>query len=108
MLPYMLAVGIALILQFLNIQFDLSRDGANGFLQLVPFTFVGAMLDHSMMAMGSVFLLDLPALGPFSFATIFPLMILERLVATVLAALVGFIVLRYFGDVIGLGSIRET
>ena len=104
MVPYMLAAAIAIILQFLNIRFDSNRTGIYRYLQFIPFTFVGAMLDHSMMAMGSVFLLDIPALGPFSFATIFPLMILERTVATVLAALVGFIIFRYFGDVIGLSS----
>jgi len=107
MLPYIVAVFIAILLQFFNIRFDSGRTGIYRYLQLIPFTFVGAMLDHSMMAMGSVFLLDLPALGPFSFATIFPLMLLERLIATVLAALVGFIVLRYFGDVIGFGASRE-
>jgi len=107
MLPYMLAVGIAIILQFFNLRFDPSRTGIYRYLQFIPFTFVGAMLDHSMMAMGSVFLLDLPALGIFSFATIFPVMILERLVATILAALVGFIIFSYFGDVIGFGASSE-
>ncbi|MBA7581259.1 hypothetical protein ES708_23161 [subsurface metagenome] len=57
-----------------------------------------------MMAMGSVFLFDLPAVGIFSFATIFPLMILERVTATLLAALVGFIILKYFGNEIGIQS----
>ena len=104
MLPYMLAAVIALVLQFKNITFDPNRTGYHKYLQLIPFTFVGAMLDHSMMAMGSVFLLDLPPVVGFSFALIFPLMILERVVATILAALVGFIILRYFGNEIGIMS----
>jgi len=108
MLPYMLAAVIALILQFKDIQFDMNRTGIVKYLQLIPFTFIGAMLDHSMMAMGSVFLLDLPPIIGFSFALIFPLMIIERTVATLLAALVGFIIFRYFGDILGLGVNRET
>lgn len=107
MLPYMLAAIISLILQFKDIKFDTNRTGLFRYLQIIPFTFVGAMLDHSMMAMGSVFLLDLPPLGIFSFATIFPIMILERAIATVLAALIGFIVLKYFGDEIGITSSQE-
>jgi hypothetical protein len=93
---------IAVILQFKQIRFDSDRVGVYRYLQLIPFTFIGAMLDHSMMAMGSVFLLDLPPIVGFSFALIFPLMIIERVVATILAALVGFIILRYFGTEIGI------
>ncbi|MCK5264182.1 MAG: hypothetical protein KAR03_01120 [Candidatus Thorarchaeota archaeon] len=104
MLPYMLALVVALVLQFKEIKFDSTRTGVYRYLQFIPFTFVGAMLDHSMMAMGSVFLFDLPAVGIFSFATIFPLMILERVTATLLAALVGFIILKYFGNEIGIQS----
>ena len=107
MLPYILAAIIALILQFKEIKFDSNRTGIFRYLQLIPFTFVGAMLDHSMMAMGSVFLLDLPAIGiGFTFELIFPLMILERVVATLLAALVGYIILKYFGNEIGITSDR--
>ena len=102
MLPYMLAAVIALILQFKEIKFDSEKKGVYGYLQLIPFTFIGAMLDHSMMAMGSVFLLDLPPVIGFSFALIFPIMIVERVVATILAALVGYIILRYFGTEIGI------
>lgn len=105
MLPYMLAAIMALALQFVTIKFDSTRAGIYRYLQLIPFTFIGAMLDHSMMAMGSVFLLDLPAIGlGFTFALIFPLMVLERVVATFLSALIGYIVLRNFGDEIGIQS----
>ncbi len=108
MLPYMLAAVIALVLQFKEIKFNWNRTGVSKYLQLIPFMFVGAMLDHSMMAMGSVFILDLPAVGiGFTFALIFPLMILERVVATILAALIGFVIFRYFGTEIGLISNQE-
>jgi len=107
MIPYMLAALVALVLQFKEIKFDSTRTGVYKYLQFIPFTFVGAMLDHSMMAMGSVFLFDLPAVGIFSFATIFPLMILERVVATILASIFGFIILSYFGSEIGLTSNQE-
>lgn len=105
MLPYMIAAIIAILLQFKEIRFDSNRKGISRYLQLIPFTFIGAMLDHSMMAMGSVFLLDLPAVGiGFTFSLIFPLMIIERVVATILAALVGFVILQYFGNEIGIVS----
>ena len=108
MLPYMLAAIIAVVLQFREIKFDWNRTGISKYLQLIPFMFVGVMLDHSMMAMGSVFLLDLPAVGiGFTFALIFPLMILERVVATILASLIGFVILSYFGTEIGLTSNQE-
>ena len=108
MLPYMLAAVIALILQFKQIKFDWNRMGISKYFQLIPFMFIGAMLDHSMMAMGSVFLLDLPPVVGFSFALIFPLMLFERIIATVLAALVGFVILKYFGTEIGIISTSET
>ncbi|MFW9788993.1 MAG: hypothetical protein ACFFE2_04795 [Candidatus Thorarchaeota archaeon] len=103
MTPYMLAAILAFGLQVKTIEFRTGQTGFNRYLQLIPFTFIGAMLDHSMMAMGSVFLLDLPPVGiGFTFELIFPLMVLERIVATILAAVVGYIVLEYFGDEIGL------
>ena len=104
MLPYMLAAVVAIVLQFKEIKFNTTRTGIFKYIPLIPITFVGAMLDHSTMAMGSVFLLDIPAVGIFSFAAIFPLMILERVIATILAALVGFVILKYFGNEIGINS----
>ena len=49
-----------------------------------------------MMAMGSVFLLQIPA-GVFGFV-IFPAMLVERTIATLLGALLGFIILKVFGE----------
>jgi hypothetical protein len=90
MTPYILAVIVALCLQIVRIEFDLDKKGTYKYLQILPFTFLGAMLDHSMMAMGSVYLLGLDA---GLFITIFPLMILERTIATIVGAIVGFVVL---------------
>jgi hypothetical protein len=90
MTPYILAVIVALFLQYVGIEFDLEKEGTSRYLQLLPFTFLGAMLDHSMMAMGSVFLLGLES---GIFLGILPLMIIERTIATIVGAIVGFIVL---------------
>ncbi|MHA2152569.1 MAG: hypothetical protein ACXAAQ_11350 [Candidatus Thorarchaeota archaeon] len=86
MLPYMLAAVVSLVFQIKKFEFDPSRS----YLQLIPFTFLGAMLDHSMMAMGSVFLLPIPA-AVFGFV-IFPVMLVERTIATLIGALLGFII----------------
>lgn len=90
MTPYMLAVIVALVLQYVGIEFDLDKEGSSKYLQILPFTFLGAMLDHSMMAMGSVFILGLEA---GLFISILPLMIVERTIATIVGAVVAFAVL---------------
>ncbi|TFG29864.1 hypothetical protein EU527_15195 [Candidatus Thorarchaeota archaeon] len=92
MMPYMFAVIITIILQIMKFEFDIG----SSYTQLIPFTFLGAMLDHSMMVMGSVYLLQLPA-EVFGYA-IFPVMIIERVIATFLGAILGFIILKIFGS----------
>ena len=92
MLPYMLAAIVSLIFQIKKFEFDPNHS----YLQLIPFTFLGAMLDHSMMAIGSVYILQIPA-AIFGYV-IFPAMIVERIIATLLGALLGFIILKVFGD----------
>ena len=92
MLPYMLAVVVTIVFQIKNFEFDPKQS----YLQLIPFTFLGAMLDHSMMAMGSVYLLEIPIVV-FGFV-IFPAMIIERTIATLLGALLGFVILKVFGE----------
>ncbi len=92
MLPYMLAAIVSLVFQIKKFEFDAKRS----YLQLIPFTFLGAMLDHSMMAMGSVYLLQIPA-AVFGFG-IFPAMLVERTIATLLGALLGFVILKVFGE----------
>lgn len=101
MLPYMLAAIVALVFQIKKFEFDPKRS----YLQLIPFTFLGAMLDHSMMAMGSVYLLQIPA-AVFGFG-IFPAMLVERMIATLLGALLGFIILKVFGEEISTSTNLE-
>jgi hypothetical protein len=90
MTPYVLAVVVALVLQIVGIEFDLEKSGTSKYLQILPFTFLGAILDHSMMVMGSVFILGLEA---GLFFGIFPVMIVERTIATIVGAVVAFAVL---------------
>jgi len=92
MLPYALAAIVALVLQVKRFEFDPNKS----YLQLLPLAFIGAMLDHSMMVLGSVYMLEIPA-AVFGFA-IFPAMIVERTIATLLGALLGFIVLNVFSE----------
>jgi len=94
MTPYMLALIIVLLLQVRSIEFNPERLGPLRHLQLLPYTFIGAMLDHSMMAMGSVYLLALPP-AVFGFV-IFPLMLLERGLAAIVGALIASVVLGAF------------
>jgi hypothetical protein len=101
MLPYMLAVVVTLVFQVKKFEFDPNRS----YLQLIPFTFLGAMLDHSMMVLGSVYLLEIPA-PVFGFA-IFPAMLVERTIATLLGALLGFIILKIFGEELGNSTSQE-
>ena len=94
MTPYLLALIIVLLLQVRSIEFNPDRQGPLRYLQLLPFTFIGAMLDHSMMAMGSVYLLVLdPAIFGF---VIFPLVLLERGLAAIVGAVIASVVLGAF------------
>ncbi|MHA3963175.1 MAG: hypothetical protein AM325_006510 [Candidatus Thorarchaeota archaeon SMTZ1-45] len=102
MLPYILAAVVSLIFQIKRFEFNPNKS----YLQLIPFTFLGAMLDHSMMAMGSVYLLQIPA-SVFGFV-IFPVMLIERTIATLLGALLGFIILKVFDEEISGSLDRET
>lgn len=95
MLPYMLAAIVSLIFQIKKFEFDPNRS----YLQLLPFTFLGAILDHSMMAIGSVYLLQIPA-SVFGFG-IFPAMLVERTIATLVGAILGFLILKVFGEELG-------
>ena len=90
MTPYILALVVALALQFVGVGFDLTKVGVTKYLQILPYTFVGAMVDHSMMAMGSVYILQLES---GLFIGIFPLMVVERAIATILGAIVAWVVL---------------
>ncbi|MCK5302172.1 MAG: hypothetical protein KAJ96_03445 [Candidatus Thorarchaeota archaeon] len=98
MTPYLLALIIVLLLQVRSIEFNPDRQGPLRYLQLLPYTFIGAMLDHSMMAMGSVYILALdPAIFGF---VIFPLVLLERGLAAIVGAVIASVVLGAFRNAV--------
>ncbi len=96
MIYYVLAAIVAVTLQFEPFRFDLSRQGYKRFLQLIPIALVGTITDFSMMTMGAVYILEVPA-AAFGFA-IFPFMLAERTTATIISAIVAVIVLSTFKD----------
>ncbi|MHA1771748.1 MAG: hypothetical protein ACTSYL_12580 [Candidatus Thorarchaeota archaeon] len=98
MLPYALAAIIALVLQIYQIEFDPEKEGWRRYAQVLPFTFIGTMTDFSMMTMGAVYLMAVPAVV---FGTvIFPFMLGERIAATVVSTIIAFVVLATFRDVL--------
>lgn len=96
MVYYVLAAIVAVTLQFEPFRFDPSKQGYKRFLQLIPLALVGTITDFSMMTMGAVYILNLPA-AAFGFA-IFPFMLVERSAATAVSAVVAVIVLSTFKD----------
>ena len=94
---YALALIGALALQKFSTPFDLSIIGLSGFLQLFPLTLIGTITDFSMMTMGAVYILQIPA-EVFGFA-IFPAMLAERTVAIIVAAISAAIIIRAFPDI---------
>ncbi|NHJ14848.1 MAG: hypothetical protein EAX95_14300 [Candidatus Thorarchaeota archaeon] len=97
MIYYVLAMAVALSLQLQSMQFDTSVKGTSRFLQLFPLTLIGTVTDFSMMTMGAVYLLQIPA-EAFGFG-IFPFMLAERCVATLLSAIIVAIVLKAFPNI---------
>jgi len=95
-LPYALAVVVSLVLQFADIQFNPSSERVMKYAQLIPLTFIGTISDFSMMTMGAVYILNIPAIV---FGTIiFPAMLIERTIATIGSAVVASLVLIAFQD----------
>jgi hypothetical protein len=95
-LPYALAVVVALFLQVTEIRFNPGNEGLMKYAQLIPFTFIGTMTDFSVMTTGAVYILNIPAIV---FGTIiFPAMLVERSIATIGSAIVSSLVLIAFQD----------
>ncbi len=95
-LPYALAVVVSLALQLTDIRFNPSSQGLVEYAQLIPLTFIGTITDFSMMTMGAVYILNIPAIV---FGTIiFPAMLIERTIATIGSAIVASLVLIAFQD----------
>ncbi|MHA1935682.1 MAG: hypothetical protein ACXAEN_21015 [Candidatus Thorarchaeota archaeon] len=96
MTPYMVAAFVALLLQVKTVEFNPALEGVMKFLQILPLTLIGAMADHSMLAMGSIYLLGLD--GLFMGFVVFPAMVVERIAATLISAVVASIILTAFGN----------
>ncbi len=94
---YMVAALTSLGLQILDIQFDWSKRGWRRYLQVLPFTLIGTMTDFSMMTLGAVYILNLPA-NLFGYV-IFPLMLSERVTAIIISSLLSAVVLTTFPSV---------
>jgi len=96
MTPYMLALVTALVLQVKSVEYNRDLGGARDYLQAVPFVLIGTMTDFSMMTMGAVYILGIPA-DVFGFV-VFPLMLAERTVAVVAGSFLAALVLAAFRD----------
>ena len=93
---YFAAVITALLLQVKEVRFDPSAEGWKKYLQVVPFTIIGTATDFSMMTLGAVYLMDIPA--PVFGFVIFPFMLGERIAAIVVSAIIASVALAAFSD----------
>jgi hypothetical protein len=94
MAPYALAAVVSLGLQVRQVDFNPNAKGLGLYAQLLPFALIGTITDFSMMTMGAVYLLGLPAFL-FGFV-IFPAMLIERTTATIVSAILAAAVLTTF------------
>ncbi|MFO7837677.1 MAG: hypothetical protein R6V83_13625 [Candidatus Thorarchaeota archaeon] len=83
--PYMLAAVVALGLQFYKKDILTEDDEEPNHWRIALLAFVGTMTDFSMMTIGAVYILAIPP-EVFGFA-IFPLMLIERSLATVVSSI---------------------
>ena len=96
MLPYFLALVLAVILQFTELGIITDPKIAISYQKIVPLAIIGTFVVFSMMTMGAVYLLAIPS-DVFGFI-IFPVMLIERTIAVVLSSVVAAIVLGAFGQ----------
>lgn len=94
MAPYGLAGVVALALHVLGAKFEPTRMGSLRY--LLPLTLIGTITDFSMMTMGAVYILALPA-ELFGYV-IFPAMLVERTIAAIFSAMVASVVFVTFRD----------
>jgi hypothetical protein len=94
MAPYMLAAGVAVVLQIVGARFEPSNMRSVRY--ILPLALIGTIADFSMMTMGAVYILQLPA-DLFGFV-IFPAMLVERTIATLFSATVASIIFVAFKD----------
>ncbi|MGV9169217.1 MAG: hypothetical protein ACOC38_04660 [Promethearchaeia archaeon] len=84
-LPYVLAAGVSIGFQFYDKEILRSDDEKPNPWVIALLAFVGTMTDFSMMTIGAVYILAIPP-EVFGFA-IFPLMLIERSLATVVSSI---------------------
>lgn len=106
MTPYVLALVIALVLQVKSIDYSQGLAGARKYLQLVPLVLIGTMTDFSMMTMGAVYILGIPA-DVFGFV-VFPLMLAERTVAVIVGSFLAALMLATFRDLWSWTDLRTS
>lgn len=92
--PYALAAVVALVLQATGARFEPSRMSSLRY--ILPLALIGTITDFSMMTMGAVYILSLPA-ELFGFV-IFPAMLIERTAASIFSAMAASIVFVTFKD----------
>lgn len=95
-LPYMLAGVISIAFQFYKGDILSGTDEKPNPWAITLLAFVGTMTDFSMMTIGAVYILAIPA-NLFGFV-IFPLMLVERSVATIASSLLLITVFSIFGQ----------
>ena len=94
MAPYVLAAVLCLCLQAREVEFVPSAKRFALYVKLLPFTLIGTITDFSMMTMGAVYLLGLPA-TLFGYV-IFPVMLVERTTATIVSCIIAAAVIVTF------------
>lgn len=94
MTPYILAAAVAIVLQLIGARFEPSSMRSVRY--ILPLALIGTITDFSMMTMGAVYILSLPA-ELFGYV-IFPAMLVERTIATVFSAIAASIVFMAFRD----------
>jgi len=101
-LPYMLAAVVSIAFQFYNKDIIRGSDEKPNPWAIALLAFIGTMTDFSMMTIGAVYILAIPA-DVFGFV-IFPLMLVERSVATVVSSILLITVFSIFGQELLFGK----
>ncbi|MDF1540442.1 MAG: hypothetical protein P1Q69_16220, partial [Candidatus Thorarchaeota archaeon] len=96
---YGIALIVALMLQLTYTELDFQDFGKNQILRLIPFALIGTITDFSMMTMGAVYILQLPAL--LFGIVIFPVMLIERTAAIIISTIVVIAVVKAFPEIWG-------
>jgi len=94
---YLMAAIVSLSLLVKHIEFNPNASGPRPYAKLLPLSLIGTITDFSMMTMGAVYLLGLPA-TLFGYV-IFPAMLIERTTATIVGAALAALILTTFRDI---------